>query len=322
MSRITTSSLSSLPTPSSSTSTPSTSSIDSSDTLSDSPSSLAKKPKSSLSKTSSKAVDSSSSSTSSSSKDSDTSKDLVNQIKGLVVSEVGPLIADQIKAALSSLNQASQATSSSNTSSLLSSIRSHLSDDKPKVKAKAKSSSKRPSTPSSDSSSSSDSDDDDNHDEQSKIHTSSPASDSSLKSAVLSSLSIDDRLSSSVLAQMSVHGSFLKWFDKINWRNQRNRRECHFLCTVLDVLLEEGEVNEDSLALELLVRRLNGIHLADSTGNWEACSALQGAGPDHSLLSRDIVFKAIKQASKIDKLSGKTKSSSSSARSSYESGSL
>jgi hypothetical protein len=146
-------------------------------------------------------------------------------------------------------------------------------------------------------------------DEESDEHTgnnddSDPAP--SLKSAVWSSLSIEDKVAPLTLAQMSIHGSFLKWFDKVQWKNSRNKRECHFLCTLLDVLLEEGQVGEDSLALELLVRRLNGIHIADTTGNWEACSALQGLGPDHSLLSRDIVFKAMKQASKINKLTGRS----------------
>jgi hypothetical protein len=178
---------------------------------------------------------------------------------------------------------------------------------------------------SSDTSSSSDDSDNDNdiedHGNSDNNLTSSTtsSSSSSIKSAITSSLSIEERIAPSILSQMSIHGTFLKWFDKIQWKNSRNKRECHFICTVLDVLIEENEVGEDSLALELLLRRLNGIHLADTTGNWEACSALQGTGPDHSLLSRDIVFKAIKQAAKMDKLTGKS-SSKSSTRSSYESG--
>ena len=230
-----------------------------------------------------------------------------------MLNEVAPLLADQIKTALASMPSASsgpQASTQSAPSSLLASLKNHLAPVSNKKSKPA-----RAPILVHDSASESESDSDV---ETGDHGDSDPAP--SLKSAVWSSLSIDDKVAPLTLSQMSIHGSFLKWFDKVQWKNSRNKRECHFLCTLLDVLLEEGQIGEDSLALELLVRRLNGINIADTTGNWEACSALQGLGPDHSLLSRDIVFKAMKQASKISKLTGRTDTSSKSSSSYSDSG--
>ena len=144
-----------------------------------------------------------------------------------------------------------------------------------------------------------------------------------LSSQLCSSLSIEDQLTSSdpwLIPQMV-------WQDQLVQSAQSSRVSLPLHCPRCSSRAQE--VSEDSLTLEL--RRLNGTHIADTTDNWEACSAIQSTGSDYSLLPRDDVFKAIKQASKMDKLSGKSKpspssspsssSSSSSTRSSYDSAS-
>jgi hypothetical protein len=54
--------------------------------------------------------------------------------------------------------------------------------------------------------------------------------------------------------------------------------------------------------LEILLRRLQGVHLSDSLGNWGLCTALQWTGPNNSLLSRKQLAAAMKQASQMEKL--------------------
>jgi hypothetical protein len=58
--------------------------------------------------------------------------------------------------------------------------------------------------------------------------------------------------------------------------------------------------------VEVLIRRLNGVHLADSTGNWGVCSALQWTGPNNTLIPRSTLTNALKQAAQMEKLTHQT----------------
>jgi hypothetical protein len=75
---------------------------------------------------------------------------------------------------------------------------------------------------------------------------------------------------------------------------------------VIDLLIDEGEVSMDSAALRQLAARLNGVHLADTTGNWNVCNAISYVGPNNSLLPKSLLTKTLKQAAQFDTLTKKT----------------
>lgn len=117
--------------------------------------------------------------------------------------------------------------------------------------------------------------------------------------------SMDDRVAGAVLAQAQSYGSLLNWVRVAEWKNTRNKNECQALALAIDLLVEEG-VKPTSLGLETLVRRLNGVHLADNTGNWGVCSALQWTGPNNSLLPRATLTNTLKQAAQMERLTRQT----------------
>ena len=89
-----------------------------------------------------------------------------------------------------------------------------------------------------------------------------------------------ERIAPSVLKQMSIYGSASAWVRSIDWVHNRNKNECHNLATTLDLALSEG-LTDTSLTVEVMVRRLTGVHMADSTGNWDVASVLLGTiGPN------------------------------------------
>jgi len=93
-------------------------------------------------------------------------------------------------------------------------------------------------------------------------------------------------------------------------KNARNKHECEALADAIDTLLLEGEVSENSVGLEKLLRRLAGVHLADTMGNWSVCGALQWSGPNQSLLSRNSLTSALKQAAQYESLTRRLNSAS------------
>ena len=54
--------------------------------------------------------------------------------------------------------------------------------------------------------------------------------------------------------------------------------------------------------MEMLVRRLLGVHTADQTGNWKVCSALSLAGYGNSLVPTDVLKSIAIELSQLEKL--------------------
>jgi hypothetical protein len=104
-----------------------------------------------------------------------------------------------------------------------------------------------------------------------------------------------------VLANVEKFGSLVNWIRLSKMRSARNRRECEALADIADSLLEEG-IAHDSPALEKLLRRLSGVHLADALNNWAVCDSLQYTGPGDTLLSRRVLTETLQQAAQMESL--------------------
>ena len=88
--------------------------------------------------------------------------------------------------------------------------------------------------------------------------------------------------------------SLLQVFNARTWKSERNKNECLTLARALDHLRRGKPRVSD--AIELLVRRLAGVDIADETGNWSLCQALEG-GSSHdrqSLVPEDVMRGALK----------------------------
>lgn len=114
----------------------------------------------------------------------------------------------------------------------------------------------------------------------------------------------DERIASQIIQQIGPYGSFKNWVRLADWKHARNKHEAESLANAIDCFLSEG-VDSNSLGLEILIRRLNGVHLADTTNNWSVCSAVQWTGPNNTLLPRSMLTKAYRQAAQFEKLSSK-----------------
>jgi hypothetical protein len=71
-------------------------------------------------------------------------------------------------------------------------------------------------------------------------------------------------------------GRFEEVFSKEEWKDMRNRREGLAWCRVLDSLLSTRAVSLSHDGVEMMVRRLSGLYVADqSGGNWKLCEILE-----------------------------------------------
>lgn len=104
-----------------------------------------------------------------------------------------------------------------------------------------------------------------------------------------------------VLSNVERFGSLVNWIRLSKMRNGRNRHECEALADIADTLLDEG-ISHDSPALEKLLRRLSGVHLADALNNWSVCDSLQYTGPGDTLLSRRVLTETLQQAAQMESL--------------------
>ena len=111
----------------------------------------------------------------------------------------------------------------------------------------------------------------------------------------------EERIAPQVLSQVSPYGSFKNWVRMVDWKKERNKHEAESLASAIDCFLNEN-VDLNSLGLEILLRRLNGVHLADTTNNWSVCSALQWSGPNNTLLPRTALTSAYRQAAQMERL--------------------
>ena len=105
-----------------------------------------------------------------------------------------------------------------------------------------------------------------------------------------------------VLANATKNGSsVLSWVKAQEWNRNRNQRECTAIGAAIDALISEG-VDRNGEGLEILCRRLSGVHAADKYGNWKVCQAVEYPYSSESLLSQQLLSKAVKDAAALDRL--------------------
>jgi hypothetical protein len=76
-------------------------------------------------------------------------------------------------------------------------------------------------------------------------------------------------------------------------------------------------VHLSSVGMEILCRRLSGVTLADSKGNWDCCKAVEWPYASESLLDQAQLFKAYKDAATIARLRERGSKSTSSGGKSF-----
>jgi hypothetical protein len=113
------------------------------------------------------------------------------------------------------------------------------------------------------------------------------------------------RLGVSILEHARLYGSMQGWAKMTEWKTQRNKHECMAIAQAVDALLKEG-VPKTATGVEILLRRLAGVHLADSTGSWQVADSVAWNPQGNSLLPRDEVRRAFKDADQMNRLVSRT----------------
>jgi hypothetical protein len=125
-------------------------------------------------------------------------------------------------------------------------------------------------------------------------------------------LELDDELVQKMLDKLRSYGNCLVWLQAVEWQQRRNQRECQTIAQAVDALVRgKGE-----LALSVLLRRLVGVQLADETGQWEVCDAITGSTGAHSLLPRQDLRRALKEAATMCRLQERSSRSTAKSRAS------
>ena len=109
------------------------------------------------------------------------------------------------------------------------------------------------------------------------------------------------RVAPSMLEQVSLYGSVQSYVKTIEWKNARNRHECEAIAQAVDMLLKE-RVSKNSTGIEILLRRLSGVQLADHVGEWKVADSVAWNPQGNSLLPRDEVRRALKDAEQLKRL--------------------
>jgi len=104
-----------------------------------------------------------------------------------------------------------------------------------------------------------------------------------------------------VIVNASSAGSVLNWVSSQTFNKSRNRFEALALAAAIDALLEDG-VQDQSLGMEILCRRLTGVHLADESANWDLCKAVEWPYASQHLLDQKLLARAVKDAAAIGRL--------------------
>ena len=81
-----------------------------------------------------------------------------------------------------------------------------------------------------------------------------------------------------------------------HFSSTRNRNEALLLANAIDQL-QLGNVRT---ALELLCRRLAGVHIADSTDNWNICDAIEMRSDKRTFMPEDFLRRALKTSAQIE----------------------
>jgi hypothetical protein len=118
----------------------------------------------------------------------------------------------------------------------------------------------------------------------------------------------DDSYAPSVLRNARLVGSVTQWCQLQQWNQARNKHECLALAQAMDALLSDG-VGVRSLGLEIMARRLTGVHLADQHGSWDLCKAIQLPSVAETLLTHNQLSKVIREASAMQRVTTRTRNS-------------
>jgi hypothetical protein len=123
-----------------------------------------------------------------------------------------------------------------------------------------------------------------------------------------------ERYATVVLANASTAGSVLNWVKAQTWNRSRNMHECIAIAAAIDAFLAEG-LDDGSDGMEILCRRLSGVHAADKFNNWDLCKVVEYPYSSESLLNQQLLSRAVKDASaRVRLLNRASKSTSSSKR--------
>lgn len=112
-----------------------------------------------------------------------------------------------------------------------------------------------------------------------------------------------ERLATHMLAQSALYGSLQAWARMVQFNTLRNRNECEAIAQGVDALLKEG-VPATSTGVEILLRRLAGVHMADQSGTWGVADAISWTAHGGSLLPRNVMRAAYKDAEVIKRAQG------------------
>lgn len=104
-------------------------------------------------------------------------------------------------------------------------------------------------------------------------------------------------------------GSFVMWLENASGlaaKDQRAYHEVRTLCQALDMCVRMGIFSPTSPLVELLCRRVLGVHMAVMMGNWALCDAV-ALKPTHNILaSQHVVAEAVRTASRQLSLASRT----------------
>ena len=109
------------------------------------------------------------------------------------------------------------------------------------------------------------------------------------------------RVAPGMMLAAQQYGSMQGWVRQTNWKVIRNRHECDHLAQVVDALVAES-VTTAYTGMELLCRRIAGVQLADHHSEWSLAEALAVGGGGGSLLSREDLRRALKDAAQLKRL--------------------
>lgn len=109
------------------------------------------------------------------------------------------------------------------------------------------------------------------------------------------------RIASEMLRNCVPYGSVTSWVKQTDWKSGRNKHECEVLARAVDALLSEGTPVK-STGIEILMRRLSGVHLADQHSEWQLADSVAWNPLGNSLLPRAEVTRALKEADQLKRL--------------------
>ncbi len=108
----------------------------------------------------------------------------------------------------------------------------------------------------------------------------------------------DDAFLPTVLDRLrrKYRNSAATWVAQTKFKNFRNEREALAWAEAVDSYRKDHPRARSSHTLDLLCRRMAGVHLADATGNWSVCEVLQGDAIHSSLVDNDLLRDVAKKA--------------------------